>query len=170
MNTYIQSQVASNVSRDLIIIGLVTEHNLSLSKATDTVAKYYKDNGLSKVIVSHKDAALELLAIRYESDQWDHKAVADAVLDLQAEYGVAESTARDYTKAYSSEVLKVPHPKLDPRLAIFEWFRDVAPTLEGDMTHRKEVYMEYATKELGRSKSNANEYWKGYELHMFLSA
>ena len=165
----IQAQVADNASRDLIIITLVSEHALTLNAATKAYASYAKDNGLTTAVVSHKESAMDRLAEEYTVDNWDHIAVRNAVVDLTHHYDIAESTARDYTKAYSRDILKVKHPKLDPRAAIFDWFKHTAPTLEGDMDEIKESFIEFATMDLGRSKSNANEYWKGYELHVFLS-
>ena len=167
-NEIIEAQVASNVSRDLIIITLVTEHKLTLNAATKAYGDYAKANGMVATVTSHKAEALEWLADTYT--EWDHVAVANAVIDLVAKYDIAESTARDYTKAYSKDVLGIDHPKLDPRAAIFDWFKNTASNYDYESGACKEAFTKYATEELGRSKSNANEYWKGYELHMFLVA
>lgn len=151
---------AGTTNRDGIIIELVTGYGLSLNKATNEYAKYAKDNGLTSAIVSHKDDAMAYLADTYGIDGWDADAVRGAVVELQARYDVAESTARDYTKAYSDSMGMV-HPTSNPRDLIFAWFKDNAKTAT------KEEFKAYA-KSIGRSESNANEYWKGYELHLHL--
>ncbi len=152
-------------SRDEIIVKLVTTgEKFSLNKATKAYAEWAKEEGIAPVLTSHKDAALTELREQFDADSWDAKAVTDMVIVLADQFGVAESTARDYCKAYSEE-LGVTHPVLNPREAIFEWF--ATHEAAGDVT--KESFMAYATKELERSQSNANEYWKGYELHLFLS-
>ena len=148
--------------RDDIIIAMVCDHKMSIDKATKLYAAYAKDHGLTKVIVSHKDAALEMLATEYPEDNWDASAVKHAIVDLVDQFGVAESTARDYCKAYSTDVLGVKLPTEDPRAAIFQWFVD------HDGTAVKDDFIQFAL-ELGRSRSNANEYWKGYELHLHLA-
>jgi hypothetical protein len=152
-----------DMTRDQVIIELVTAQGYTLNKATKAYAAYAKEHGLTAAIVSHKDAALDRLRQIYgdRQDNWTAQAVKDEIVEMAAEYEIAESTARDYCKAFSEE-LGVSHPVLDPRQAIFEWFRE-----QGDSADKDE-YMEFAVNELGRSKSNANEYWKGYELHLYL--
>ena len=150
------------LTRDQAIIILVTDHSHTLNKATKAYAEWAKEEGIAPTLTSHKDEVLTLLRGAYPKGKgWDAEAVKARVITLADHYGVAESTARDYCKAYSEE-LGVTHPVLNPREAIFEWFK-----AEGD-TASKEAFMEFAVKELGRSQSNANEYWKGYELHLFL--
>jgi len=163
MDTYIKTAIDSGLNRDAIIIGLVTDEGLSLNKATNAYGKYARDNGLVTTIVSHKTEAMAELRERYAVDNWTVADVRAATVDLEHNYGVAESTARDYCKAYSKE-LGVPYPVENPREAMFQWFKD------NDGSATKEAFIEYAVKELGRSRSNANEYWKGYELHLFLMA
>jgi len=155
ITTKIAAAVAADQSRDQIIIGLVSEDGLSLNKATNEYAAYAKANGLTTTVVSHKAEAKIWLSETV--DVWDHEAVSGAVIDLQDRYDIAESTARDYTKAYS-ESLGVIHPTLNPRTAMFDWL--VANAEKGT----KAEFKEYA-KGLGRSDSNINEYWKGMELH-----
>ena len=166
--TAIVSLHAEGASRDEIIIALVSEHSLSLNAATRGYAATAKDEGWSSTPTSHKAEALITLSAQYpEGAGWDAIAVRNAVIELADRYSVQDSTARDYCKAYSTLVC-LQHPVINPRTAIFEWFRDVAPTISED--ERKVAYLEYAVGELNRSRSNANEYWKGYELHLYLSA
>lgn len=154
------------LTRDQAIIILVTDHSHTLNKATKAYAEWAKEEGIAPTLTSHKDEVLTLLRGAYPKGKgWDAEAVKARVITLADEYGVAESTARDYCKAYSEE-LGVTHPVLDPKTAIFEWFRD---NRQLDVDAMKEAYMKFATGELKRSKSNANEYWKGYELHMYLN-
>ena len=160
-NTIIADLLAADLDRDSIIIQLVTDHSVSINKATKLYGDYARENGLTAAIVSHKEDALALLKRTYSKKQWTAEAVKDAVIDLQELYGVAESTARDYCKAYS-KALGVALPIVDPRHAIFNWF------IAHDGTADKAEFIEFAVTELGRSKSNANEYWKGYELHLVL--
>jgi len=161
MNTNIIALHDEDVSRDLIIIAMVNDDGMTINKATKEYAKVAKKEGWTTALVSHKDAALEYLAEEYD-DNWTPATVASAVVDLVDRYKVAESTARDYCKAYSKE-LKVDHPVADPREAIFDWFIANPNPL-------KDEFIEYATDTLGRSRSNANEYWKGFELHIALLA
>lgn len=148
-------------SRDATIIALVSEHGMSLNAATKAYGEVAKAEGWTKALVSHKDAALEMLETAYGT-AWDAQTVKDAVIELAAEFGVAESTARDYCKAYS-EALGVTHPILDPRAAMFDWL--VANAEYGTKAEFKEF-----AKDLGRSDSNINEYWKGMELHRAILA
>ena len=157
--TTISTLLDQDQTRDAIIITLVTDHGITLNKATTEYATYAKDNGLTTVATSHKAAALEWIATEYSD--WDHAAVADAVIEIQARYNVAESTARDYTKAYS-KLLDVTHPTLNPRAAMFDY-------LVANPECDKEEFKAFA-KDLGRSDSNINEYWKGMELHRAILA
>lgn len=158
----------SGDSRDAVIISLVSGHDLSLNAATKAYAAVAKAEGWTTAPVSHKEAALADLRDQYPVEDWDAQAVKDAVIDLADRYGIAESTARDYAKAYSDE-LEVTHPVLNPREAMFQWFVDVAPTID-DYDDRKAAFKAFAIDDLGRSESNANEYWKGYDLHLALVA
>lgn len=162
-NTIIADLLTADLSRDAIIIKLVTDHDVTINKATKLYGDYARENGLTAAIVSHKEDALQFLTGQYSKKQWTAQAVKDAVIDLVAEYGVAESTARDYCKAYS-KALGVALPISDPREAIFAWFKAAGDTAV------KADFIEFAVDELGRSKSNANEYWKGFELHLALIA
>lgn len=160
---FIVSSQAAGDSRDAIIISLVSEYGLSLNAATRAYADAAKAEGWTTGRESHKDAAIATLTITYGSD-WDAAAVKAAVVELAAEYGVAESTARDYCRAYS-EVLDVPHPVEDPRKAMFDWLVENAATAE------KADFVAFAGEGgLGRSASNVNEYWKGLELHRAILA
>ena len=162
-NPSIISEMNANGStRDEIIIALVTQDGRSLNSATNAYAQFAKTNGLTKAIVSHKEDALEHLYGNYPMSHWDVQAVKDAVVELVAMFNVQESTARDYCKAYS-KIHNIAHPTLNPRTAIFEWFK------EHDGTTDKKAFLDFAVNGLGRSQSNANEYWKGYELHLYLT-
>lgn len=161
MTTSIQSIIdAGTTNRDAIIIELVTAHGVTLNKATSMYAAYAKENGLTSAATSHKESALDWLDTQYDVATWDVTAVRESVVELQSRYDVAESTARDYTKAFSKQ-LEVAHPSENPRDLIFAWFKDNATTAT------KEEFKAYA-KSIGRSESNANEYWKGYELHLHI--
>ena len=160
----IHQYVTDGLSRDEIIVKLVAEQGYTLSKATKAYAAYAKSAGLTNAIVSHKEEALNWLKEQYDDnpEEWTAQAVKDSVIELGDRHGIAESTARDYCKAYSQQ-LGVEHPVLDPRTAIFEWFKKH----DGNCT--KKQFLDYAINELNRSRSNANEYWKGYELHEYLT-
>ena len=162
LNKVIDALLAKDATRDSIIIELVSKHELSLDKATKTYGAYARENGLTKTVISYKSEALDYLKSEYPKKKWDAKAVRDAILEIQDQYKVAESTARDYCKAYS-ETLGVALPMVDPREAIFDWFAD-------NVGAAKDEFIAFAVGELGRSRSNANEYWKGYELHCELVA
>ncbi len=163
MTTYtdtIATLIDQDQSRDQIIITLVTDHGCSLNKATKEYATYAKDNGLTTAATSHKQVALDWMEASY-AEVWDHETVVEAILKIQERYDVAESTARDYTKAYS-ELLGVEHPTLNPRQAMFDYL-----VANSDCT--KDEFKAFAT-DLGRSPSNINEYWKGMELHRAIVA
>jgi hypothetical protein len=150
-------------TRDQTIIALVGDHGLSLNAATKAYATVAKSEGWVTALVSHKDAALDRLAEAYGSD-WTAEDVRAAVIDLTDWFSIAESTARDYAKAYS-ELLGVDHPVIDPRAAMFEWL------VTNSATATKAEFIAYAGPNgLGRSVSNVNEYWKGLELHRAILA
>ena len=153
----------SGISRDTAIITMVTEHGLTLNKATQTYAEMAKDQGITQS--SKKADAAEYLAGQYE-DEWDAKDVSDAIVELVDDLGVTASTARDYCKAHS-EAMGWEHPSSSPREAMFEWLIANDGT---DVPTMKKAFKAYAKKTLGRSESNINEYWKGYELHLALIA
>ena len=164
MNTYIIDQHANGSARDAIIIGLVTEFDISINKATKEYATVARAEGWTVAATSHKEDALAVLASQYTIGSWDHQAVTDSVIELAARYDIAESTARDYTKAFSKS-LDVVHPVLDPRAAMFEYLIENSPHMSYD--ELKDGFKAFA-KSLGRSPSNINEYWKGYDLHVAL--
>jgi hypothetical protein len=166
ISTAIEAMVSEDLSRDMIIIKLATEHGCSVNKATKEYAAYAKANGLTASVSSHKEAATDWLAIEFADREWNAKAVSDAVKDIVNNWGVAESTARDYCKAYS-ESIGVAHPVADPRAAMFAFLIENRH-LPVDVL--KADFKAYAKDELGRSPSNINEYWKGYELHLALTA
>ena len=163
---YVVEQHTAGMTRDQVIIGLVGQ-NVTLNTATRTYAAVAKAEGWTTAPTSHKEACLDELRELYAEDLngWTAQAVSNAVIQFQADYEIAESTARDYCKAFSDE-LGVPHPVRDYRTMIFEWFRDNA---QDDHAAMKKAYIAFAVDELGRSRSNANEYWKGYELHLYLT-
>ena len=160
MKTLFDKMHAEDATRDTMIITAVTEGS-TLNAATKAYAAWAKDNGLTSAIVSHKAAALTNIFDQYGDAALTVKDVQSIIPDLVQEYGVADSTARDYVKTHC-EQYGLAYPVLNPRDAIFAWFKAV------DGVADKAEFMAYAEDELGRSKSNANEYWKGYELHLHL--
>jgi hypothetical protein len=167
--TLIAAMLDQDMSRDLIIITLVTDQAMTLNAATKAYADYARANGMTAKVVSHKEAAMGKLASEYPV--WDHVAVTEAVVVLADCYDIAESTARDYTKAYS-KLLNVTHPKLDPRAAMFNWLKEASLTSTGEAEDTADMKADFKNfcKSIGRSDSNANEYWKCYEFHMFMQA
>ena len=165
INETVQAAHEAGATRDEIIINLVSEHGLSLNAATKAYAAWAKEAGVSSAPVSHKEGALDQLRELYAEnmDGWTAQAVADHVVEFVADYEIAESTARDYCKAFSKE-MEVDHPVANPREAIFQWFMDNGTDHVAD----RDEFMDFA-ESIGRSKSNANEYWKGYELHLHLA-
>ncbi len=158
-------ELVSGMSRDEAIISMVSEFSISINKATKLYKQYASDYDLSSGVVSHKKEALSDLNNSFNESNWSAEAVAEAVIELSHKYNVAESTARDYTKEFS-KLIGVQHPTADPRTQIFNWF---ASMKENGNEITKEDFISFA-ESIGRSRSNANEYWKGYELHLFLSA
>ena len=155
---------AAGDSRDAIIIRLVTEEAITINAATKAYAAVAKAEGWTTGRESHKDAVMLMLGEQFPLSHWDVQAVKDVIVDIVADYGVAESTARDYCKAYS-DLLGCEHPVLDPRAAMFDWL--VANATDGT----KDEFKAFAGKDgLGRSDSNVNEYWKGMELHRAILA
>lgn len=152
-------------TRDQMIIAAVTS-GTSLNTATKRYATWAKDRGISSAAVSHKADALESLAELWGEDAPTVDDVREAIPTLVEDYGIAESTARDYVKAYCDDNGHA-YPVLNPREAIFAWFKTEAPHHGAEDC--KAEFMTFATEELGRSQSNANEYWKGYELHLYLT-
>lgn len=147
-------------TKDQAVIHLVGEQGCSLNKAMNAYATFAKETGRTKTVVSHKEKALGWMEGEYSADEWSVSTVRECVARFQVTYGVTEATARGYTQAYSKK-LGVSHPQEDPREAIFQWFKDHNGTAD------KDEFIEFATS-IGRSRSNANEYWKGYELHLYL--
>ena len=153
----------ADLNRDGIIVGLVSNLGLTLNAATKAYAEVAREEGWTTALVSHKEAALAFLRDAYPRPIWTAVAVRESVIDLKDRFGVAESTARDYARAYSEE-LGVDHPVEDPRTAMFNWLIENDGM---DVEEMKAAFKEYA-RDLGRSDSNINEYWKGYELHLHL--
>lgn len=147
------------MSRDTAIITAVTS-GMTLNTATHHYAAWAKSKGLTSVIVSHKSEALEFL--ESYGNTFGIEEVREALPRLVEQFSVAESTARDYAKAYCEQIGQ-DYPVVNPREAIFAWFK-------GNNSVTKEDFMDFAINDLGRSQSNANEYWKGYELHLHLTA
>jgi hypothetical protein len=156
---------AADQTRDQIIIGLVGNEGMTLNAATKLYADTARTEGWTSQVVSHKADALVYLISNY-GDDWNADEVAAAVIELVDKYGVAESTARDYCKAHSYNS-GITHPTSDPRALMFQYLIDNAGT---DYDTLKAGFKEYASEELGRSPSNINEYWKGYDLHLALTA
>lgn len=149
-------------SRDTNIIAAYAAKDGTINAITKAYAKWAKAEGISTSLVSYKEEALELLAAEFP----DGIQIADiigAVGLIEGQYGVVESTAKDYIKAYLHGRGEV-YPVSDPRAMIFEWFK-----LAGDEADHDE-FIAWACDEdgLNRSRSNANEYWKGFELHLHL--
>lgn len=150
-----------DIARDSIIITLVADHGLTLNAATKAYGKCAKEQGWTTALVSHKADALEVIAeIWSNMDAITVKDIQDCIVDIVDRFAVAESTARDYIRAYCDNT-GIEYPVTNPREAIFAWFK------EQDGVADKKEFHAFA-EELGRSKSNANEYWKGYELHLHL--
>lgn len=166
ISTVLSELHAAGQSRDQMIITLVTADGMSLNAATNAYGKFARETGLQSATVSHKAEALAMLLDTYPVDEWDVKTAAGAVIEIVADFGVAESTARDYTKLHS-KALGMDHPVLNPREAMFAYLIEHA---EDDYDTLKEGFKAYAKGELGRSVSNINEYWKGYDLHLALVA
>lgn len=145
--------------RDQLILAMV-DKGASLNMATNAYSMFAKEAGLTSPMHSYKDEVLEGLAAEYDETNWTIDAVREETQRIVDGYQVAESTARDYCKAFS-EVLGIEHPVLNPRDQIFAWFKAQGASAN------KDDFMEFA-KGIGRSQSNANEYWKGYELHLYL--
>ncbi len=157
----ITAEYDNGLTRDQIIVMLVTEKGMTLNAATKAYAAVAKDAGWSTTIVSHKDDALDFITLKLDGAPMTGIDTRTLAVELQDQFDVAESTARDYLKAWCEEAGQ-EFPVIDPRRAIFAWFKE-----QGDTADKAE-FMEFATEELGRSQSNANEYWKGYELHLHL--
>jgi hypothetical protein len=162
----IADMVAASSTRDDIIVALHGD-GLTLNKSMKLYADYAREHGLTTATVSRKPEALTYLAGACTDEAgWTAECIRDAVIDLQAEFDVAESTARDYCRAYT-ELMQWTYPVTDPRTAMFEYLIEHA----GDEYEELKVSFKlYATEELGRSASNVNEYWKGYDLHLALTA
>ncbi len=148
------------LNRDTAIITAV-QSGMTLNTATHHYAAWAKSKGLTSVIVSHKSEALEFLADTY-GETFGLDEVRETLPVIAERFSVAESTARDYAKAYCEQI-GVEYPVVNPRDAIFAWFKTTESVT-------KETFMAFAMDESGlnRSQSNANEYWKGYELHLHL--
>ncbi len=157
----ITAEYDNGLTRDQIIVLLVTEKSMSLNAATKAYAAVAREAGWSTTIVSHKEEALSFITRSLNGEALTATGVKDLSIEIQDEFDVAESTARDYLKAWCEQA-DLTFPVENPREAIFNWFKDA-----GDDAS-KEDFMAFAVEELGRSQSNANEYWKGYELHQFL--
>lgn len=150
-------------TRDMNIITAVQDGE-TLNAATKRYASWARDLGIGGLqIVSHKSEALTDLATEYGTEALTVDQVRTAVASLQAAYDVAESTAKDYVRAHLDDNGH-EWPVINPREAIFAWFKS-----EGDSADHAE-FITFATETLGRSRSNANEYWKGFELHLHLVA
>lgn len=165
IDTRIADLLDQGKDRDGVIIELVSGGDYTLNSATNAYAAYARANGLTRAVVSYKDDALAQLTEKYADGGWNPQAVLDEMANLQEDYGVADSTARDYCKAYSDSI-GVPLPSVDPRAAMFDWITANLPHMGRD--ELRKAFLKYAVEDLGRSKSNANEYAKGLDLHFHI--
>jgi hypothetical protein len=155
--------------RDTLIMAVMTHHGATLNMATKAYGAFAKERGLTTTIVSHKDEAIAFLAEHPDYRTMTHPSdVANAVIDLTDTFGVAESTARDYVKAYCDKQ-GIEMPNKDPREDIFNHLRANRQLWDEDYDTAKAEFIDYVCGTLGRSRSNANEYVKGMDLHLFLS-
>lgn len=161
LTTVIETGLNEEKSRDEIIIELVTKHDLTISKATKEFAGYLKDNGLS-MNTSCKADALEYITEHMSGQEIETGDIKPLVVELMDQFKVADSTARDYIKAWCEQEGQT-YPVANPRQAMFDFLVANAGTVT------KEEFKEFG-KSLGRSDSNINEYWKGYELHLAIVA
>lgn len=153
----------NGLSRDDIILILYREKDMSLNAATKAYAKVAKEHGWTTALTSHKDEALIFISDEMGGSEMTVEDIKPMVVEIQDRFDVADSTARDYIKAWCDEAGQA-YPVANPRELIFAWFIAHAKSAT------KEEFMDYAVEELGRSQSNANEYWKGYELHLAIVA
>ncbi len=155
---------AEEMTRDQAIITAVMA-GVTLNTATKKYAEWAKAEGLTTGIISHKVEALKDLLDEYGDAEMSIDECRTAVASLQAVYDVVESTAKDYVKAHL-DVNSHAWPVLNPRDAMFAWFKS-----EGDEAdHAEFIAFACDPDGLNRSRSNANEYWKGFELHLHLVA
>lgn len=154
--------------RDTLILALVQHHSCTLNMATKAYASFAKERGLTATITSHKADAMEWLSTEYDDAETISATTARGiVVDLVDRYSVAESTARDYLAAWFKEQ-GMEMPVDDPRTLIFQYLKDHQDDFLAHYQDAKDAFIEYACNDLGRSRSNANEYLKGMDLHLFL--
>lgn len=156
---------SQGMGRDQMIVAAVQD-GMSLNKATRAYQAWAKENGLVKTLTSHKAEALKYLDEYYSPVDVEPSYIKAYVVELAEKFSIAESTARDYIKAWFEDA-GVEMPQLNPRQAMFAWLIEHDGEDVADM---KAGFKEYAKNELNRSDSNINEYWKGYELHLALVA
>ena len=153
-------------SRDEIIIDMMQTNGWTMNKATNEYVKAKKAAGFQMGVVSRKDDAYELMIGMDLESPIDPKAVVESIVD---ELGVAESTARDYLKAYAKDKgLEIASGK--DSQPILDWIVANAPidgTADDWVAFDKE-FIAWGTEE-GRTRSNLNEYRKGIKLHLMLS-
>jgi hypothetical protein len=154
---------AEGKSRDEIIIHLVVSEGITINKATAEYAKIAKEQGWTKAVVSHKESAVAHLT--QTVTDWTYEDMVSHAIQLVEMYGVTDSTARDYCKAYS-KAQGIKHPVRDDRALMFDFLLENAGMEYDEL---KAAFKAYAKDELGRSASNINEYWKGYDLHLALT-
>ena len=155
------------MTRDQIIMDLVTTHGKTLNAATKLYVKLKKDAGLAVGIVSHKADAFKLLGDLNLADVIEPKPLVD---QLCVEFGVKPDTAMNYIRAYAEETGRTVKLQAASE-AILDWIVTHAPTVDDDAAWDEfdAEFKDWMTEQ-GKSPSNINEYRKGIRLHRMLVA
>jgi hypothetical protein len=156
-----QDGLAANQTRDQIIVSMV-QGGLSLNFSQNTYKALAKEAGLETIRGGHKAEAIQHLeGLKIKTEEFvTTETRAKLRTQLQEKFGVAESTANDYIKAYAAKhEIELPGgggPTSEMSGHIFDF---VMANPDCEKAQFKEFMEGY-----NRSKGNIDENWRGVLL------
>ena len=158
--------IADNKSRDMIIVGLV-QSGISLNTSQNLYKEFALEAGLTSAKVGYRVEALAYLTVEnYEIGTAESRA--DVRAALVEKFGVANSTANDYIKAYAESAgIELPRSSFgsnpEDQAKIFDWIA-ASPDCE------KAEFAEFMKTTMGRSSGSIDETYRGLVLARKLAA
>lgn len=149
------------LTRDQIIVAMV-QGGLSLNYAQNNYKAMAKEAGIETIRGGHKAEALQLLeSAEIDPDDFVKVDVRQNLRkQLQDKFGVAESTANDYLKAYAkTKDIELPGgggPTSEMAGHIYDW-------VMANQNAEKPAFKEFM-EGYNRSKGNIDENWRGVLL------
>jgi len=153
-------------SRDTIIVEMV-KRGVSLNTAQIQYKELAAEAGIVSTRIGYRTEAMSYLD-NAQPDLLDEEVRSSIRAELQEEFGVAQSTANDYIKAWAEkEGVELPRSNFganpEEQQQIFDWIC-ANPNCE------KPEFVEFMKGELGRSPGSIDETFRGIMLARKLQA